>query len=243
MNIDILIPLYVDHEDRLDNLKIIIKTLKEYGIDSIHVREYYKEEAQYDGADCNYSSVKLTEDNFNKMRCVNEMVGDCKHDALAIYDVDVIIFKKDIKLSLEMLKEDCDFVYPYNGKFYNIPKIHIQKFLNTRKIDLNDCELCNPNSYGGCVIFNKKIFIEGGMCNPNFKNVGFDDNEIQLRFERLGYIMGRTDSPLLHLDHYRSETSVEKSPHLDYNMGIYNHIRTCPIDKLRSEIKSWHDKD
>ena len=240
MNIDILIPLYVDHKDRLTNLKRILKILKEYGIESIHVREYYKETPQYNGEDCIYSSVKLEEDNFNKMRCVNEMVEDCKHDALAIYDVDVILFKGDIKQSIEMLKEGYDFVYPYNGQFFNIPKKHTDKFLVERKIDLNDYELANPNSYGGCVIFNREIFFEGGMCNPNFKNVGFDDNEIQLRFERLGYKMGRTQNPLLHLDHHRSETSVEKNYYLPHNSYIYDFIKTCPIEKLREEIKSWH---
>jgi hypothetical protein len=242
MNIDILIPLYVDHEDRITNLKNVIKTLREYGVESIHVREYYKDSPKYDGSNCSYSSVELTEDNFNKMRCVNEMVKDCSHDNLAVYDVDVIVLPKDLKQSIDMLSNGFDFVYPYNGEFYNIPKPLIDGFLNERKIDLAKCELCNPNSYGGCVIFKKSVFIEGGMCNPNFKNVGFDDNEIQMRFYRLGYKMGRTSSPILHLDHYRSETSVEKSPHLNYNMGIYNHICRVPVEILKEEIKSWHDK-
>lgn len=239
MNIDILIPLYVDHEDRIINLKRVLKILTGYGITSIYVREYYKDSPKYTGEDCIYSSVEMQDDVFNKMKCINEMVEQCKQNALAIYDVDVIILKKDIMQSLEMLNNGYEFVFPYNGEFYNIPKTHIDKFLNEGIINLDDCELANPNSYGGCVIFKRGVFIEGGMCNPNFKNVGFDDNEIQMRFYRLGYKMGRTSSPLLHLEHYRSETSVEKSPHLNYNMGIYNHICNVPIDILKQEISTW----
>lgn len=240
MNIDILIPLYVDHEDRIANLKNVIYVLNSYGIDSIYVREYYKDIPKFDGNGCHFTSVKMEDDNFNKMKCVNEMANQCSKPYLAVYDVDVIVLKKDLYDSIQMLESGFDVVYPYDGKFFNIPKPLIYDFIRNRKLNLEDCELCNPNSWGGCVIYQRDVFIEGGKCNPNFKNVGFDDNELYVRFSRLGYKVGRTKNPILHLDHFRSETSVEHSIHLQHNMDIYNNICVMSIDKMKEEIKSWY---
>lgn len=240
MNIDILMPLYVEHEDRLTNINHVLSILKSYGLTSIYVREYYKDTPKFNGDCCNYTSVKLDDDNFNKMKCINEMLDLCSNPYISIYDVDVIIFKKDLLQSIEMLESGYDVVYPYDGKFLSIPKALISDFIKTRKIDFDKLELANPNSWGGCVIYKRDSFIEGGKCNPNFKNVGFDDNELSVRFSRLGYNVGRTQNPLLHLEHHRSETSVEHSAYISHNMAIYNHICSVPIDKLRDEIKSWH---
>lgn len=239
MNIDILIPLYVDHEDRISNLERVITILKSYGIDSIYVREYYKTNSKYSGDGCNYSSVCLQDDNFNKMKCVNEMVDICSNPFLAVYDVDVVVFKRDLLDAIQMLETNYNVIYPYNGQFLNIPKPLIDSFMSERTVNPDKCELCNPNSYGGCVIYKREAFIEGGKCNPNFKNVGFDDNELFIRFQKLGYKIGRTTNPILHLDHHRSETSVEHSVYLQHNMSIYNHICSVSVDELREEIKTW----
>lgn len=239
MNIDFLIPLYVEHEDRLTNITNVISILKSYGANSIHVREYYKNYPKFNGEGCSYTSVQLVEDNFNKMQCINEMVELCSKPYLSIYDADVVVFKKDLIQAISLLDSGVDVVYPYNGQFLSIPKKMISDFVKTYKIDLEKCELANPNSYGGCVIYKRSVFEEGGKCNPKFKNVGFDDNELYIRFSRLGYNIQRTSGPLLHMEHFRSETSVEHSIFLNHNMQIYNSICTMPIEKLKEEIKSW----
>lgn len=241
--VDILIPLYVDHPDRIWNLYFVVDKLKSFGFSNIFIRNYTDDNnirfsLNWDDS-VKYSHHHLKDfDNFNKMKCVNEMVDMCESKYLAIYDVDVIFPKKNLLQTLQLLKDGADVVYPYDGHFYNVPKTKFED-LDKGQINLDDCELCNPGSYGGAVFYNRKSFIEGGKCNPNFKNVGFDDNELYVRFAKLGYDVRRTEGPLLHLDHYRSETSVEQSPFLNHNMQIYNNICAMSKEQLLEEIKTW----
>lgn len=241
-NTDILIPFFMDNEDRLHNLNFVVDFLQNFGFSNIYVREYYDARSPEYGIISKigkgFTHTPLEEDNFNKMRCVNEMVGMSNSKYLAVYDVDVIFSKRSLVQTLQMLREGADVVYPYDGRFYNVPKSFL-KNLKGGQINLDDCELCNPMSYGGAVFFNRESFTRGGKCNPNFKNVGFDDNELYIRFQRLGFSIKRANGPLLHLDHIRSETSVEKSQYLNHNMSIYNHIASCPLEQLKQEITTW----
>lgn len=242
-NLDFLLPVFVDHEDRLINLDYVLETLHSYGFSNFLIKEYYNHEPKCEEfkVPVTYLNEKLIDDNFNKMKCINELFEISTNKFVSIYDIDVIITKKDLLDSLNLLQKDADVVYPYNGSFFNIPKIILNDFKKTKSVDLNKCELANPNSYGGCVIYKRSVFEEGGKCNPNFKNVGFDDNELHVRFSRLGYNIQRTSGPLLHMDHFRSETSVENSIFLNHNMQIYNSICSMPIEKLKKEINYWHD--
>jgi len=243
-NIDILIPLYLDHSDRIFNTKTVVKHLKSQGFKNIFIKEYHTTESpneeisNLDGVNF-YHKYITNFDNFNKMECVNELSNISSGEYVAIYDADVIIPRRAMVKTAELLNSGVNVVYPYGGEFYNVPKDKF-KDLESGKISLDDCELCNPCSYGGAVFFNRTIFEDGGMCNPNFKNVGFDDNEIFVRFSRLGYTIGRVEGPLLHLDHVRSNTSVENSAYLNHNMQIYNHILNCDINDLKNEIKIWN---
>lgn len=243
-NTDILIPLYVDHPDRMANLRIVIKYLKSIGFENIFVREYY------DARSPEFELIGLlgpdkftyypigANDNFNKMQCINELADMSNSKYLAIWDVDVVFPKSNIRSALSHLVRGGDVVYPYDGRFYNVLKSDF-KSLERGEINLDNCELCNTHSYGGAVFFNRESFVGGGKCNPNFKNVGFDDNEIFVRFRRLEFDISRTSGPLLHLDHYRSETSVEHSKFIDHNMQIYNRVCNMPIEDLKKEIKTW----
>jgi len=239
---DILIPLYFDHPDRMNNINFVIDYLKNYGFSNIYVREYYTSrspEFELCGKiGKNFSSVFIENfDNFNKMQCANELAELSNSKYLAIWDCDVVFPKSNLNQALEMLQAGSDVVYPYDGRFYNVPKSEHKSLKDG--VDLNNCEMWNPNSWGGVVFFRRDVFEEGGRCNPRFKNVGFDDNEIQVRFAKLGYRIDRTSGVLLHLDHHRSDTSVEKSPYFNYNMGIYNHIVSLTPEQLKEEIKNW----
>jgi hypothetical protein len=240
---DILIPLYVDHPDRINNIKFAIKYLKDYGFSNIYVREYYiSRSPEYELCELigdKFSSVFIENfDNFNKMQCVNELAKLSNSKYLAIWDCDVVFPKSNLNEALQMLENGSDVVYPYDGRFYNVLKSD-HEILKQGMVNLEHCELCNPNSWGGAVFFKRDVFEEGGRCNPRFKNVGFDDNEIRIRFAKLGYGIDRTSGVLLHLDHHRSETSVEHSQYLNYNMGIYNHIMSLTPEQLKEEIKNW----
>ena len=239
-NLDILIPLYIDHDDRLSNLTNVIKILKTYNCNNIYVNEYFKDVPKATFIEgINYNNVKINDTSFNKMTCINEMAKKSKNKFLAIYDVDVIVNKNALIKSLEMLNVESDFVYPYNGHFYEIPKSSINEIITSGNITLSICSLIHPNSCGGCVIFKREVFELGGMCNPNFKNVGFDDDEIKARFLKLGYKMGKTENPIFHLEHARTSTSYGISVYDKHNQQEYYRICNMTNNQLLEEVSKW----
>lgn len=244
-NIDFIIPVFVEHEDRLRNLKIAVKYLSALGCKNIFINEYYKESPKARDIVSSYISKNITNENFyNKMACGNEVFDSlCTKEIVCLYDTDVLIAKKDfIDCFNKLTSKEYDFAYPYNGKFYDIPN-HI---VNTLKedlytpIDVEDCILFAPASHGGCVMFRRECFIEGGKLNPNFKNVGYDDDEINVRFSKLGYKKYRSNSPLMHMTHYRGETSYNYSKFVNHNGNECGKVNAMTVEDLKSYIKLWH---
>lgn len=241
-NIDILIPVYIDHPDRLRNLNITLKYLNQIGINNIYINEHYKKEPKVLNITSNYINKDITTDTFyNKMECGNELFKTFSTNPyIALYDIDVLVPKKDLNQTIKLFESGYDFVYPYNGWFYDLPLETVQELERdlTANIDISKCTLFCKTSHGGCVIFKREIFIEGGMLNPNFKNVGFDDDEINCRFTKLGYKKGRTSSPLLHMTHYRGETTYNYNKYNNHNGNEVGKIDRMSVQELKQYIKN-----
>jgi hypothetical protein len=243
-NIDFLIPISIDHSDRLRNYDIVISYLKKIGAKNIYVYETYKDypklKDRYDNI--NYFNKEQDTDSYDRMKYFNFLVKQCKSPIIALYDIDVIIPKDDIIKAVDLLiNNTVDVVYPYNGEFYDVPietVIKLQQNLNT-PIDLSKCILFNKNSFGGVVMFRRSVFIEGGMGNELFKNEGYADDEIIYRFRTLGYIIYRTKSPLLHLTHFRGSTSFNYNPYTSNNQKIVQETVSKNKEQLEQYIKTW----
>lgn len=235
-DISVIIPLYVDHDDRLVNLNTLRDYLEDVGIVDVIIHEKFRNVPKARGG--HHMPSYIGDEPYNKMKCVNEVADCCHGKLIAIWDVDVIFPKSSMQKSIDLFNNGSDMVYPYNGQFYNVPKTEFGNLWNG-KINMDKCELWNPNSYGGCVIFKKEVFEAGGRGNPKIQHVGFDDNEIHARFYKLGYKIDRVDAPLFHMEHERTETAVENTPYLNANMEIYNKICAMSREEILEEIKSW----
>lgn len=243
-NVDFILPVYIEHPDRLRNLIIILKYLKEIGANNVYVNEHYRDKPKVETLTTNYINKDITNDKFfNKMKCGNELFDIFSNNkVVCLYDVDVLATKKDITEATNHLINGYDFAYPFNGYFYDIPIDIVDKLqqdLNTH-IDINRCTLFARESHGGCVMFTRDAFIEGGKLNPTFKNVGFDDDEINVRFLKLGYKKIRTASPLVHLTHYRGETSYNYNKFTEHNGQECHKITQMSVTDLKQYIKTWH---
>lgn len=250
-NLDILIPVSIDHEDRLRNLNIVLNYLSKAKFTNIFIREYYNDnpktehlKKQY--SNYNFSFMPKPYNYFNKMSCINELFliskGHTKNTVACWYDVDVLVNKKSLITATQMLEDKrYDIVYPYDGNFFDIPANTVKSLvtdLNT-PIELKTCTLFNKSSWGGCAVFLKESFVAGGMCNPNFKNVGYDDDEFLMRFRRLGFKIGRTNGVLLHLNHFRGNTSFNFNDYTQNNINEVTKVTHMPLEDLKQYIKSW----
>jgi len=244
-NLDFMIAVQIDHPDRMRNLKICLNYLNKIKVKNIYIREYYNvkpltEELRREFK-FNLSTQKNNYDNFPRMKAINEIFKETKNDFVIIYDTDIILSKSSLESTVKILNEDADLVYPYDGHFYDIPKDIVDKLTETLStpIDIEKCTLFNPNSFGGSTAFKRSVFIEGGMCNPNFKNTGYDDNEILERFSKLGYKIKRAPGILLHLNHFRGNTSFNYNTFNENNINEFNKICSLSKDELKKYIKTW----
>lgn len=246
-NVDFILPVYIEHPDRLRNLNMVIKYLKAIGAKNIFINEHYMEEPKVNTLTSNYISKNITGDKFfNKMVCGNELFNKFSTNKIVcLYDVDVLVTKKDLIECATKLLDIYEFAYPFCGSFYDIPINIVNKLQQdfTTGIEIKDCTLFSHQSHGGCVLFKQEVFIEGGKLNPNFKNVGYDDDEINVRYSRLGYKKLRTASPLLHLTHFRGKTSFNHNEFNNHNCQECHNITYMPIEELKQYIKTWYKND
>jgi len=243
--IDILIPVFIDHDDRIKNCDIVINYLSTFDFINIYIHETYKDTRKLENRYNNikYFSETTNLDYYNKMYAFNFLSRKSNEEIIGLYDVDVLVLSSNFKIILNVFKDKvCDVLYPYDGNFYNVPKEIVEKLkINSKtEVDLNKCTLFNSNSRGGAVFFNKNVYFEGGLSNEYFKNVGYDDDEIFNRFKILDYKVARTKTPLLHLDHFRGKTSYNFNNYTENNQKVLNETSKRNKEQLKEYIKTWN---
>tara|TARA_B100001778_G_C18547941_1_gene611572 strand:- start:284 stop:1042 length:759 start_codon:yes stop_codon:yes gene_type:complete len=241
-DLTIIISAFVDSEKRKDNIRRCVEYLTHHFDVDILICEQDTESKLSDIPGTQHVFIHQPE-MFRKQISYNVGAKHAKTKAIGLYDADIILHPKQISKSAQLICDDkFDIVYPYDGKFYDVPeKYHedITKSKSVSCIDIEECTLFNPNSIGGAVFYNRNVFLEGGGGNENFIGVGYEDDELAHRFPKLGYTVARIDQPLFHLTHPRKETSWNHNPETQHNQEEYSRIVSMPVEQLREEIKTW----
>jgi predicted glycosyltransferase involved in capsule biosynthesis len=240
LDLDIIISLKIDSDDRINNLDKIVKFLQEEVPCNIILCEQDtipKLEGRYV---CQYVFHQVDE-FFNKHKGLNLAVKRSNASVLAYYDADIFMDPRQLIGAYKLINnKDFDLVYPYDGRFYDVPKQYHSNIKEFDKIPLSECKLFNENSVGGVVFFNREVFISGGGANENFKGLGYDDNEIYIRYMNLGYRIARVSGPLYHLNHTRKDTAFDNNPFIDFNRDEYIRISSLSKVELQKEITTWN---
>jgi hypothetical protein len=241
-DLSILIALKIDSVDRLTNLDITMQYLKAHFDTTVIISEQNEKPVLKDRYDCEYVFTE-SNDFFNRQKTLNAAANHSSTPFIAHYDADVLFHPVQMESALNGLRGDkCDVIYPYDGKFYDVPKMFHEQIKNTNSIEyvnLNMCKLFNSHSVGGAVMFKRDVFFEGGMANEKFLGLGYEDNEINHRFTRLGYKIARNKGPLFHLTHSRGETSFDHNPHAQTNIREFKRVAAMNVDQLKQEISTW----
>lgn len=239
------IPVHCEHQDRIDGLNRVINHLNKYFDTTIVVGEQGTDSFSYlaDGDVCDY--LKMDYPDFHRTKMLNEMChyNAAMEDIIVNYDADVIIPNIQILRAVKLLRDGtADMVYPYDGRFSRITKefqhlpidqLYDKQWKGSRPID--------PQSVGGCIFWNKKSFIQGGMENEHFISYGPEDTERYERFQKLGYKIERVKGQLYHYDHYISDNSCGRNPYFGHNNNELARIRALTKEQLEREIKlRWH---
>jgi len=241
----ILIAAKVDHEDRLRNIRSTLSYLRYHFDVNIIISEQDTSSKLHDmckAFHCRHIYIE-TDEFFNRQRGVNLAAREATTPVIAHYDADILLRPQQIIGATEaIISGRAQMVYPYNGHFYDVP----EKFFNAidmskdlTKVDLKECTLFNPHSVGGVVMFDREHYWKCGGANESFKSVGYEDNEINTRFKRLGTKIARTEWPLWHLTHARGETSYNHNPHIELNKNLYLEIERMNPEQLKAHVDTW----
>lgn len=235
------IPVFYDHEDRAQNLRLNIDFLRKHFDTNIILGEQGGNHFPRLRVD---KYMKFEYDKFHRTKMLNEMANESETEIIANWDTDVIIPVMQIVESIRLLRDTSDMVYPYDGRFARVERKrwypHIngtldtgiwmrERFAGTRPTD--------SGSVGGAIFFKKDSFLDGGLENENFISYAPEDQERWYRFRKLGYKVDRVRGNLYHIDHHIGPNSYTQHPLYKENEKEFHRIRNHP--NLREEVDTW----
>lgn len=250
-DLTIIIPVKLESTSRIKNLSYILTRLTRLYKTNIVVIEqgkeslYEKEILSRDYKSFNsimHIFIESQKDFFYKTYLINEAIRRVKKTKLiAVYDSDIILNESSIiNASNLLLIDKADFIYPYNGTFINVMNFDYSEDFSD--IVIGQCSILHLDSPGGCFVVKRDIFLNSGMMNENFKSWGFEDDEIRLRIDKLGYRIKRLEGECYHIDHPRTKDSSSNNPYYPINYEMFERIRNMTKNQLREEIIGWQWK-
>jgi hypothetical protein len=242
-NTTYIICVRIDSPERINNLDFCINFLQTNfspKIILVEEDETSKVENRYTGIQ--YIFIKSLFPIFHRTRLLNKAVNELLDTPyFCLYDMDVFIDPEIYIQAVEHLKQ-YSVVYPFSGKFYDIPQKYNQnKALRSSDIIEQDKVLLNGDSLGGAVFFRTTDFIKGGMENEFFLGWGYEDNERYIRFGKLGFKIKRMDNPIYHFTHPRGMNSSGTNPNVWTNRAESEKIeRMTKTELIRYVNQQFH---
>lgn len=245
-----IIPIRIESQDRLRNVitttaflidnfdtKIIIK---EVDSESIFIRDVVPVLKDFYDVDTHIFHIfeKSNEPLFHRQKVLNEMVAEAKTEIVVNYDCDVLLPLDSYHEAYQtILHHTHDVIYPYGQGMYQkqvrATDEVVSKFLETSNYQyLDEVSNLHTSDFGWVQFFNRKVYIDGGLENENFKAYAPEDKERFYRFTTLGYNVGRINDYVYHLEHARGENSWFSNPHMVSNMEEWEKIQTMNREQL-----------
>lgn len=231
-DITFIIPFMNDGQERVESMDHCISFLEHHFDTNIFIAETGPV-SEIDFNEVPGHFFKVDDGIFYRTYIMNESVKMIKTPYFVVHDVDVFLNPAQYVKAYEMVKSGIPLVYPYDGTFQNISR----RYLADGTIEY--LEVMNPESVGGCYMFNKKSFIEAGMYNETLVSYAFDDSEICARYSILGYEIRRVTGILLHINHYRGLNSSATHPYYRGNEIEFEKVRAMSKEQLTEYISTW----
>lgn len=158
---------------------------------------------------------------FYRTHFLNNMIETVTTEFVSVWDVDVVIDRKQIIEAVKKLRKGTDIVYPYKV-FYDTTD-ELRRIYFQQDCDLNVLfhhinymiELYGPIPVGGAYLARTERYKESGKENEKFYGWGYEDGERYYRWINLGYKIERIEGPLFHLSHPRGINSIVANSDLD----------------------------
>lgn len=245
-DVEFQIPIRVDHENRLENLELLVDYLNHHFDTNITVMESSERSILQNTSlskKVNYIWEFDDKEYFHRTRILNLMAKNSKHPIIVNQDTDVLLNIQNYFSATEAIRRnEFDVIYPYDGRFMEVLRNFIPKIkenMDVSWIKETDCNLLHPSSVGGIIFENREKFLKVGMENEKCISYGFEDNERFSRFLKLGLRVVRLPGFLIHLFHWRGKNSEPTNDFFNQNMREYNKIAIMNKTDLENYIKTW----
>ena len=203
-NATFIIPIRIESDDRLRNVvtsiaflvenfdtNIIVKEVDKESVFQTEVLSIFEEILEVDlWKNFHHIFERSEEPLFHRQRVLNEMIAECETDIVVNYDCDVILPMKSYELAYNGITEGIyDVVYPYGSGMYQKQVAATDdicsKFLEERNYEYLDAvSNIHTSDFGWAQFFKRRVYIEGGMENENFKAYAPEDKERFFRFNK-----------------------------------------------------------
>jgi hypothetical protein len=238
-DVTFIIPVAYDHTDRKENLQLAIKNLKAQFDCVVIVGEQGGK--HFEGMGDIY--LEFDYKKFHRTKMLNVMSDLAGTPIVINYDADVIIPPMQIIEAVQRIRNGVDFVYPYDGRFARVPRLHYDTVDSFNDVGMlaghkfKGTLAGDASSVGGCIAYNKESFFSAGGENENFISYNPEDLERVERFKKLGYKVERVNGILYHIDHYISSDSSQQNP--DYNMAEFRKVQKMDKAQLLTYVQTW----
>lgn len=217
-----MIPYKYDHPDRAENLELCRDYLTKHFDTNTIVQE----------------QTGL----FHRTKMINKMAVKAKTPIIINYDCDVFIDPLQINVAVNMVRRGYDMVFPYDGRFARVPREWYPKLKRTLDVSIFGNKQFigmgaqSQPKVGGCIVHNKRTFMEAGGENEKFISWGHEDRERYHRFKTLGYKVDRVAGVLYHLDHHMSIDSSPENPYYCDNAKEYKAVKNMNKEQLKQYV-------
>lgn len=246
-----IIPIRIESQDRLRNVITTTAFLLENFDTNITIKEVDSESVFQKDAlpilkdildveiNVNHIFEKSDDPLFHRQRVLNEMIAESKTEIVVNYDCDVLLPLDSYHEAYQsILHHTHDVIYPY-GQGMHQYQVRSTDEIVSEFLETKDYQVLDKNSnlhtsdFGWVQFFNRKVYIDGGMENENFKAYAPEDKERFYRFTTLDYNVGRITDYVYHLEHSRGENSWFSNPHMQSNMQEWEKIQTMNKEQLK----------
>lgn len=256
-DLSICIPIRYDSEDRITNLKTVIRYFEKYFINfEFLILEEENDDIQHvpqeiaDRPDVNFE-FRPNKSFLHRTRMLNELAAKSTRKFITPYDVDILLPPESWITSIQILEKEDRFIFPYNGVFIDVkgpdraeiiktlelPKENVPHTIKLYKKWGNEFHVIHNKSVGGVYAFRRETYLKYGGFNREMKSWGYNDSEITIRFTKMGFTPMRINMPLYHLNHQRGIDSTPKHPRLNDNRAILNKVNVMSRENLEKYIK------
>ncbi len=243
-----IVPFCIDSEDRKNNLINCLSFFEKTGCRFVLCEGYFSEkgragfESVVKGRPSEvfiYSSIKMG-DFFHKTKLVNHGLKFVETEFFGLLDCDMICQYAQLAAAMTALRERLtDFIYPYDGRFVEVPRALVSRFITDTLDGPTKFRLLHTNSSGGLIMGRTESYRSIGGENESFRSWGPEDMERHNRIIKLGLRLGRISGPIFHMEHERGKDSSEKNPYFDANNKEFARMEKISAEDLRSEINNW----